>query len=107
MRVFAHPLRVDAGGRIATVEQDTDAEAVHTALLIVSTIAGERVLAPMIGIPDPVGTTGGLDESTLRALIHLAEPEIELASAQISSDGAGRQQIDMAVTWADDDEETE
>ena len=46
MRVFAHPLRLDSEGAVATVEQWSPMQAAQVAVGIVSTFAGERELAP-------------------------------------------------------------
>lgn len=104
MRVFSHPLRLDAAGRFATIEQDGDDEAVQVAEVILATTAGERPLAPMFGLPDPTGV--GVAEAGIRATVLLGEPELRVLGADITSDGEGVQSVDVTVRWVDDEEDT-
>jgi len=102
VRVFSHPLRLDAAGRFATIEQDDDDEAAQVAQVILSTVAGERPLAPMLGLPDPTGV--GVDEAGIRAAVVLGEPELRVVGADIVRGPDGLQSADVIVAWADDEE---
>lgn len=104
MRVFAHPLRLDNDGAIATVEQWSVQQASQVALAIVSTPLGERSLAPDFGLPDPVGV--GISQDTVIAAMDLCEPDLELDDVQIQEVGAdGTQEVRMTVFWRDNDDE--
>jgi len=104
VRVFAHPLRLDSEGAVATVEQWSPMQAAQVAVGIVSTFAGERELAPQFGIADPVGV--GLDADTVAAAIGLCEPDLLLVDVAIDAANAdGRQAVALTVAWRDDDDE--
>lgn len=81
MRVFAHPLRIDAGGSFATVEQGGTAQAGQLAKAVVATFVGERPLAPDFGIPDPTGKGVGAD--SIIAAMGICEPDLEVVGAEI------------------------
>lgn len=102
MRVFAHPLRLDGSGSIATVEQWSVAEAAQCALAVVATVVGERPMAPQFGIPDPAGV--GVDADTLSASIGISEPDLVVTEVDIIGPGAdGRQTVTMQVAWDEED----
>lgn len=104
MRVFAHPLRLDNDGAIATVEQWSLQQASQVALGIVSTPLGERLLAPDFGLPDPIGV--GISQDTIVAAMDLCEPDLEVDEADVRDIGVdGTQEVRMTVFWRDNDEE--
>ena len=96
MRVFAHPLRLDSGGAVATVEQHTTVHAQQLAVGIVSTFVGERPLAPDFGIFDPVAV--GTNEAEIVAAVDLGEPDLVVTGVQIGS-SEGTQTVDVTVAW--------
>ena len=101
MRLLSHPLRLDAAGQIVTVEQDSDAHAAQLATHILSTVAGERALAPDFGIDDMIAN-GGYTAGQIGAAVHLCEPDLEVLEVQ--ADQAGdRQDVIVTVAWREDD----
>lgn len=101
MRVFAHPLRLDGSGGIATVEQGSLAEAAQSALAVAATPLGERPLAPQFGLPDPVGA--GVDADTLTAAIGISEPDLLVTEVFITGpDVNGLQTVTVQVAWQED-----
>ena len=96
VRVFAHPLRLDGDGQIATVEQGSNDQAQQLAIGIVSTFLGERPLAPDFGIFDPVAV--GTSTAEVTAAVDLCEPDLTVTGAQISQ-ANGRQNVSVTVAW--------
>ena len=106
LRVFAHPLRLDGSGNIATVEQWSDQQAQQVGLAIAATTIGERPLAALFGITDPIGTAG-VEYDALAAAVDVCEPDLELVDATFGGPTDGRQAITMTVAWRTDDEQDE
>lgn len=52
-RIISHPFRLDAGGNVATVEQDTDTADAEQIAVLAMTRAGERPMVPGFGLTDP------------------------------------------------------
>ena len=102
MRVFAHPLRLDNAGAIATVDQGSLVQAQQLAVGIVSTHLGERPLAPDFGIFDPVAV--GTSRAEIVAAVDLCEPDLTVTGVEISQ-AEGRQSVNVTVAWDDDGEE--
>lgn len=102
MRVFAHPLRLDSEGAVATVEQGSDRQAQQLAIGIVSTLLNERPLAPDFGIFDP--TAVGTSRAEIVAAVSLCEPDLRVVDVTLAT-GNGRQAVDVTVAWDDDGEE--
>ena len=98
MRVLAHPLRL-AGDSLASVEQDTPAEARQVGAAVVSTFLKERPLAPDFGIFDPIAV--GTSEAEVRAAVELSEPDLIVNGVTITQDG-DRQAVILSVQWLDD-----
>ena len=96
MRLFAHPLRLDNAGAIATVEQGSAVHAQQLTIAIVSTHLGERALAPDFGIFDPVAV--GTSQAEIAAAVDLCEPDLTVTGAQISQ-ANGRQNVSVTVAW--------
>lgn len=61
------PIAVTGSGRLATVEQDTDADIVQSVALLLDTRPGERRSIPEYGLPDPV--FGGVVPAHIAQLI--------------------------------------
>lgn len=102
VRVFAHPLRLDGDGQIATVEQGSNDQAQQLAIGIVSTFLGERLLAPDFGIFDPVAV--GTSTAEVTAAVDLCEPDLTVLGVEVTQTG-GRQAVDVTVAWDETDEE--
>lgn len=102
MRLLSHPLRLDAAGQIVTVEQDSDTHAAELATAILSTVAGERALAPDFGIDDMIAA-GGYTAGQVGAAVDLCEPDLEVVEVETGRDG-DRQDVIVTVAWRDDDD---
>ena len=106
LRVFAHPLRLDGSGNVATVEQWSVQQAQQVGLAIVATVIGERPLAPLFGISDPVGV--GVEYDQIAAAVDICEPDLLLVGATFDGpDTDGRQDVTVTVAWRTDDTEDE
>jgi hypothetical protein len=106
LRVFSHPFRLDGNGAVATVEQWSDQQAQQVGLAICATTIGERPLAPLFGISDPVGA--GVEYDALAAAVDVCEPDLLLVGADIDGpDTDGRQTVTVTVAWRTDDTEDE
>jgi hypothetical protein len=79
-QVFALPFRV-VGGRVATVEGDSDSGHAQEIAVLCSTLKGERVLVPDYGISDPVGV--GLDLAEINACLALYGPGVTVDSLDV------------------------
>ena len=102
IRVFAHPLRIDNDGAIATVEQGSNDQAQQLAIHIVSTFLGERQLAPDFGIFDPVAV--GTSTAEVTAAVDLCEPDLRVVDVTIRQ-VEDHQQVAVTVAWDDQGEE--
>ena len=102
MRVFAHPLRIDNDGAVATVEQGSLLQAQQLAIGIVSTFLGERPLAPDFGIFDPVAV--GTSTAEVTAAVDLCEPDLKVVDVTITQVD-DQQQVQATVAWDFDGEE--
>lgn len=101
MRVIAHPFRLDGSGRVATVEQWGDARRDQLVTAIVSTARGERTLAPVFGLADPVGRVLGVDE--VRAAVELCEPDIRVTGVDVSGPSGSRVAVKVSTIWRADE----
>ena len=102
VRVFAHPLRLDSEGAVATVDQGSLLHAQQLAIGIVSTFLGERPLAPDFGIFDPVAVGTSVAEVT--AAVDLCEPDLKVVDVTITQVD-DQQQVQATVAWDFDGEE--
>ena len=100
---LAHPFRIDANGAAVTLEQGSARHAAECCGHVVSCEAGERALAPLWGLMDPVGTRINPDEIT--ATISYAEPALAVARVEVSEFNDGTVSVDIDVDWADTDDE--
>jgi uncharacterized protein len=103
-RGVAFPLRVDAGGAIALVNDDEDIrEAVE---LILGTSPGERPMRPQFGcaVHDYVfetvdAYTVGRLERAVRIALDRWEPRIEVLAIEIDVSQAGRGELPIEITY--------
>lgn len=100
MRVLSHPLRLDGAGAFATVEQDTPAEAGQLALVVLSTLRGERLLAPDHGILDPSGA--GLSVDAAVSALALCEPLLQVDAVESTLGPEGQQELALAVSFIEE-----
>lgn len=100
---LAHPFRIDAAGRAVTLEQGSARHAAETCGHIVSCEAGERSLAPLWGLIDPVGTRITADE--VRAVVGFAEPGLRVDRVEITETAEGVTAVAIDVDWSDTDDE--
>ncbi len=98
MRVFAHPFRLDGSGSVATVEQGSALQAGQIAEAVVSTVVGERRLAPDFGVPDPAGT--GMSAEGIVAAMGICAPDVAVSDIGVS--GGVDQVVTLSVTWAEE-----
>ena len=102
VRVLSHPFRLDGNGAIATVEQWSDVQCQQVTQAIVATVRGERTLAPVFGLADPVGRTLSPDE--VRAAVELCEPDIRVTAVDVAPAASGRVSVTVASIWRADEE---
>ena len=100
---LAHPFRIDANGSAVTLEQGSARHAAECCGHVVSCEAGERALAPLWGLMDPVGTRINPDE--IRAVIGYAEPALLVARVEVNESNDGTVTVDIDVDWSDTDDE--
>ena len=100
---LAHPCRIDANGSAVTIEQGSPRHAAEACGHIVSCEAGERALAPLWGLMDPVGTRINADE--IRAVVGYAEPALLVTRVEITETNDNTVTADTDVDWADTDDE--
>ena len=103
-RGVAFPLRVDAGGAVALVNDDED---VHEAIeLILGTSPGERPMRPQFGcaVHDYVfetvdAYTVGRLERAIRIALDRWEPRIEVLAIDIDLSQAARGELPIEITY--------
>ena len=101
---LAHPFRIDANGAAVTLEQGSARHAAECCGHVVSCEAGERALAPLWGLMDPVGTRINPDE--IRAVIGYAEPALLVTRVEITESNDNTVAVDIDVDWSDTDDES-
>lgn len=92
MRVLSHPLRFDADGSLATVEDGSPRHAGELAGIVAMTGMGERSLAPEYGVPDD------LDVAQIAAAISRCESDLDVQDVSASID-AGLVGARIIVEW--------
>jgi phage baseplate assembly protein W len=103
-RGVAFPLRVDAGGAVALVDDDED---IHEAVeLILGTAPGERPMRPQFGcaVHDYVfetvdAYTVGRLERAVRIALDRWEPRIEVLAVDVDVSQAGRGLLPIEITY--------
>ncbi len=101
---LAHPFRIDSNGAAVTIEQGSARHAAETCGHIVSCEAGERPLAPLWGLMDPVGTRINPDE--IRAVIGYAEPALLVTRVEVTESNDNTVAVAIDVDWSDTDDES-
>lgn len=97
-RTLVWPVRLGPDGTLGSVPQGTPAEAAQVVAMIVSTRPGERQLAPLFGLADPIGRR--VSEAELRSVIGLCEPDIEVTGVASDPVVAGRLNTRVEARWA-------
>jgi hypothetical protein len=92
-----HPFRLDAAGSVATVKQGTAAHAAETVTHVIACRIGERPLAPLWGLPDPLAD--GVDELDIRSAVDYCEPDIDVIAVDITGSPTGDSDISVDATW--------
>jgi hypothetical protein len=100
---LAHPFRIDANGSAVTLEQGSARHAAECCGHIISCEAGERALAPLWGLIDPVGTRITADEIT--ATIGYAEPALRVDRVEVTERNDNTVAVDIDVDWSDTNDE--
>lgn len=103
MRVFAHPFHVAPDGAVVTVEQWSDAQARQLVQSVVSTVVGERAMAPAFGVSDPTGR--GVDAEEVWAAVELCEPDLRITDVTVPPPTAGTQRPLVSAVWRDNDDD--
>lgn len=94
MRIISHPMRLDGSGAVVCIDDSSDRAACELAGHVVSTLAGERPLAPAYGLTE-------VDPVLVAGVVALCEPEIDVISATVAPSEPGRVQIRMDVGWSE------
>jgi hypothetical protein len=103
--VFDYPLRMQADGTPAVVEQGSLEDVRASIHMLMRTPRGSRPLAPDIGVDDP--TFGpGVDGDELAADLEAQEPLAALTVTVSPGDGPGDEVVRVEVDLALEDEET-
>lgn len=94
---LAHPFRLDSAGSVAIVPQGGKRHALEIVRHIVSCRQGERPLAPVWGIADPLAD--GVDEADVRAAIDLCEPDIVVSGVTLTPRDGTDLDIVIDAAW--------
>ena len=94
---LAHPFRLDSAGSAAVIAQGGARHAIEIVRHIVSCRVGERPLAPVWGIADPLAD--GVDEAAIRAAIDLCEPDIVVSGVTLTPSGSNILDIVIDAAW--------
>lgn len=95
---LAQPFRLDAAGSIGVIPQGGARHALEVVRHIIACRVGERPLAPVWGLVDPL--SDGVDEADVRAALDLCEPDIAVSGVTISTTaGTGSLDIIIDATW--------
>ncbi len=92
---LALPITVTGSGRLATVEQDSEADLAQSVALLVDTRPGERRAEPGYGVPDPL--FGGVDLAEITQAIVTWEDRADVVYAEAVARGV----IDMVHAHGD------
>lgn len=79
------PIAVTGSGRLATVEQDSEADVAQSVALLIETRPGERRAEPGYGVPDPL--FGGIDVAQVTEAILNWEDRADLVFAEAVARG--------------------
>lgn len=92
-----HPFRLDAAGSVGVIAQGSTQHALEAARHVVSCRVGERPLAPLWGLADPLAD--GVDEADIRTAIALCEPDVALSYVDLTGHPDGTLEITLDATW--------
>ena len=82
---LALPIAVTGSGRLAVVEQDSEADLAQSVALLLETRPGERRAEPEYGTPDPL--FGGVDVAQVTEAILVWEDRADLVFAEAVARG--------------------
>lgn len=102
-RTIAHPMRLDAAGRVVTVAVGSDRHAAETCGHILATQPGERGLAPGWGMSDPSGETI-ITPDTVTATITACQPDLTVTDVKVAASADGQCAIRLDAHWATTEE---
>ena len=91
-------MRLDSSGAVVTVDDYSPRAAAELAGHVVSCLLGERSLAPLYGMPEPV--LGQIAEEQVAAAVAVCEPEVTVTSAGVADAGESRVRIQVDVEWS-------
>lgn len=92
-QILSHPFRLGSDGRVATVEQTSDAGAAEQLAVLCLTRPGERPLVPAFGLSDP--TFAGFDASELAAGVAAWGPAVDVTNVTITAAGDAVQAVEV------------
>lgn len=97
MGILSFPFRLDPTGRAATVQPGSDGETDEAIAVLVLTMAGERPMAPMFGIPDPA--FAGLSMSDIQVgLDQFGPANVRIISLETTP--RNENQSDAEIQWS-------
>jgi phage baseplate assembly protein W len=91
--ILSFPFRLDPQGRVVTVTQGSDQANAEQIAVLLSTIQGERHMAPGFGIPDPA--FAGLPAGVVTGQVALYGPRVDITA--ITTQPAAGNEIDVTV----------
>jgi len=94
---LSHPFRLDSAGSAAIIPQGGQRHAIEVVRHIISCRVGERPLAPVWGLADPLAD--GVDEADIRAAIDLCEPDIVVSGVTLKQTTAQDLDIVIDAAW--------
>lgn len=94
--LISHPFRLTPSGRVATVEQGSDAAAAEQLAVLLMTRPLERPLAPGFGVTDPAFQK--LAASEVAAAVETYGPAVELHAIDIVATSDSDQRV--VVTYS-------
>lgn len=94
--ILSHPFRLDAAGRVVTVDQGSDEANAEQLAVLLLTRPGSRPLAPSFGIPDP--TFEGVDAGAITAAVGAFGPDVEIRDVTAQDGRPGEQHVLIEFT---------
>lgn len=96
--MISHPMRLDSAGAIVTIDDHSARAAAELAGHVVSCRIGERPLAQLYGINEPV--PGHVSTDVIAAALAVCEPEITATRVDVAPASAGRVRVHVDVEWS-------
>lgn len=90
--ILSHPFRLQRG-RVATVEQQSDAGDAEQIAVLCLTRPGERPLVPGYGLPDPAFS--GFEPAELAAAVAMWGPDVTLEAVDVAASGEHAQRVEV------------